>query len=306
MIGVYGANGFIGRHLVRHLTDRGVPVRAVSRRFDTAFPEVNRNSLELVEADFSHALDMVSSLQDIQTVIQLISSSSPGMRNDHATADIEENVLPHVEFLQSCVKAGIKRYIFLSSGGTVYGPNVPVPTPETCPTNPISSHGLTKLTVEQYIRMHGYVDGLDYVILRVANPFGPGQIYRKGQGLIPAILERSQKGLPIRIFGNGEARRDYIYIDDLIAAIERSALISGEAKQVLNIGSGEARSVNEVIQAIETFTGLPIEREYVEMRSTDVDVACLDITQARNLLSWHPSVEFQEGIKRTVLTADQI
>ena len=117
------------------------------------------------------------------------------MKNDHEIADIAENVIPHVQFLKSCVQAGVKRYIFLSSGGTVYGPGAPTPTPETSQTNPISSHGLTKLVVEKYIQMHGHVDGLEYIILRVANPFGPGQEFRKGQGLIAAILDHWRKNL---------------------------------------------------------------------------------------------------------------
>ena len=236
MIGVYGADGFIGRHLVRYLAARGAPVRAVSRKFDPSFVTSVSGSVEFVEGDLGQPLAMASSLQDVTTVVQLISSSSPGLMNDHAVTDITENVVPHVQFLQNCLRAGVKRYIFLSSGGTVYGPDAPVPTPETCPTNPISSHGLTKLFVEKYIQMHGHVDGLEYVILRVANPFGPGQTYRKGQGLVPAIVDRWQKGLPIRVFGDGAARRDYIYIDDVIEAVDAAIRLDGDTRLVLYIG----------------------------------------------------------------------
>jgi UDP-glucose 4-epimerase len=243
---------------------------------------------------------MASTLQDVETVIQLVSTSSPGLRNDHAIADIQENVIPHVEFLQSCVQVGVKRYIFLSSGGTIYGPGAPTPTPESCPTNPINSHGLTKLVVEKYIQMHGRIDGLEYVILRVANPFGPGQVFRKGQGLIPAILDRWNHGLPIRIFGNGLAKRDYIYVDDLVDAIEAAVTLPDAPQLVLNIGSGEVRSVIEVIEAIEAAVGQRFERDYVEARSTDVDIASLDIFRAKQELGWAPRTDFREGIARTV------
>jgi UDP-glucose 4-epimerase len=301
MIGVYGANGFIGRHIVRRLAAGNPLIRAVSRKLDQSFTKPLGERVDFVEADLRQPLDMASTLQDIDTVIQLVSTSSPGMKNDHAIADIAENVVPHVQFLESCVQAGIKRYIFLSSGGTVYGPGAPVPTPETSPTNPINSHGLTKLVVEKYIQMHGHVDGLEYIILRVANPFGPGQEFRKGQGLIPAILDHWRKNLPVKIFGDGTAMRDYLYIDDLIDAIEAAVTLSGEPRLIVNIGSGEVRSVIEVIEAIEAATHHQFKREYVVARTTDVNIASLDIAMAKKLLNWVPKTKFHHGIHLTVV-----
>jgi len=300
VIGVYGANGFIGRHILHRLAKNGEPVRAISRRFDLAFTESFGNEVEFIEADLRLPLDMASTLQDIDTVIQLVSTSSPGMKNDHAIADIEENVVRHVQFLRNCVQAGVRRYIFISSGGTVYGPGAPRPTPETSPTNPINSHGLTKLIVEKYIQMHGHVDGLEYIILRVANPFGPGQEFRKGQGLIPAILDHWRKNMPVKIFGTGTALRDYLFIDDLTEAIQLAALLPGTPRLTLNIGSGEVRSVIEVIDAIEAATGHQFQREYIEARSTDVDVASLDIALAKEVLNWTPKTPFHDGIRMTV------
>lgn len=300
MIGIYGANGFIGRHIVRRLAESSLLIRAVSRKFDQTFTKPFGKRVEFVEADFRQSLDMASTLQDVDTVIQLISTSSPGMKNDHAVADIEENVVPHVQFLQGCVRAGVKRYIFLSSGGTVYGPGAPVPTPETSLTNPINSHGLTKLVVEKYIQMHGHVDGLEHIILRVANPYGPGQEFRKGQGLIPAILDHWRKDLPVKIFGSGMALRDYLYIDDLIDAIQAAAMLAGEPRLIVNVGSGEVRSVIEVIEAIEVATHHRFKREYIEARTTDVDVASLDIAMAKEILKWAPKTRFEDGIRMTV------
>ncbi len=300
MIGIYGANGFIGRHLVRRLAESGVVIRAVSRKFDQNFAKSFAQLVEFVEADLRQPLDMASTLQDVDTVVQLVSTSSPGMKNDHAIADIAENVVPHVQFLQSCIRAGVRRYIFISSGGTVYGPGAPVPTPETSQTNPINSHGLTKLVVEKYIQMHGHVDGLEYIILRVANPFGPGQEFRKGQGLIPAILDHWRKDLPVKIFGNGMALRDYLYIDDLIDAIEAAVMLSGQPRLIVNVGSGEVRSVIEVIEAIETATHHKFKREYIEARTTDVDVANLDIALAKKILKWAPKTKFEDGVRMTV------
>lgn len=300
MIGVYGANGFIGRHLVKRLAEAGLSTRAVSRRLDEAFVRELEPQIDFRPADLNDPLAMAASLHDIDTVVQLISTSSPGLRNDHMVADIQENVVPHVRFLRECLQAGVRRFVFISSGGTVYGPGAATPTPESAPTHPICSHGLTKLFVEKYIEMHSHVDGLEYVILRLANPFGPGQEFRKGQGLIPSILDRHRRGLPVRIFGGGAARRDYIYIDDVVEAILAAVRLEGSPQLILNIASGETRTILDVIETIEAVSGIVFAREYVEARKTDVDVSSLDIRLARERLDWRSQVPFRDGIARTL------
>lgn len=304
MIGIYGANGFIGRHLMARLNAGKKPVRAISRRIDQDIRRRYPVGVEFVEADFRDPLAMASSLQDIDTVVQLISTSSPGLQNRYNVSDISDNVIPHVDFLQSAVSAGVRKYIFLSSGGTVYGPDAETPIQEDAPTNPISSHGLTKLTIEKYLQMHGHVDGLNYVILRVSNSYGPGQLFRKGQGLIPAVLARHAKGLPIQIIGRGLSQRDYIFIDDVIDAIEAAIERDQAQKTIINVGSGVARSVLEVIETMENVLGFGFDREFVSSRKTDVDTNVLDIGRARKLLSWSPKWGFREGVERTLSEFD--
>lgn len=304
MIGIYGANGFIGRHLLTRLAAGKRPLRAVSRHIDLDMRKRYPTGVNFVEADLRDTLAMASSLQGVSTVVQLISTSSPGLQNRYNVSDIRDNVIPHVEFIESAISAGVKKYIFFSSGGTVYGPKADIPIQEDAPTNPISSHGLTKLTIEKYLQMYGHVGGLNYVILRVANPFGPGQVFRKGQGLIPAVLARHARGEAIQIIGNGATQRDYIYIGDVIDAVE-AAIYSDEARQsIINIGSGTARSVVEVIDTMEAVLGVCFEREYLEGRKTDVDINVLDIGRARQLLSWVPKTDFRTGLEKTLLNSN--
>lgn len=298
MIGVYGANGFIGRHVVERLAEGGAMVRAVSRSFDPEFRLKWKDQVEFVDADFRDAIAMSASLVGVDSVIQLVSSSSPGLGNRLLVADIEENVIPHVSFIQSAVATGVQRYVFLSSGGTIYGPKAPVPTSEGAHTNPINSHGMTKLTIEKYLQMFGRVDGLNYTILRVSNPYGPGQTFRKGQGLIPAVLQRHREGKPVQIFGDGSSQRDYIYISDLIDAVEKVVASDALNQQILNIGKGEGRSIMEVLGAIEQTLGETLDKEFRPSRGTDVDRSILDITKARQVLNWSPDTPFAEGIKR--------
>jgi UDP-glucose 4-epimerase len=289
----------MGRHLLRKLAEERIPARAFSRRFDL---NVDRGTpqIEFIEGDFTNPLQRIAALDGIDVVVQLISTSSPGLRNDQVISDIQENVIPHVGFLEQCVRSKVRRYIFISSGGAVYGEQATPPTTEEAPVAPISSYGVTKVTIEQYLKMYGYLNQMDYFILRVSNPFGPGQKFKKGQGLIPFVLDRATRRLPIQIFGDGSARRDYLYIDDLIEAIYLSVVSKGEFQSIVNVGSGESVSISDVVDKIEANLNYPIEREFVKPRATDVNTTMLDNSTARRLLGWKPRVSFEEGIRSTV------
>ncbi len=297
MIGVYGADGFIGRHLVRRLIAEKRQIRAIARKFRPETLQEFSGHVEIFDADFKQSLEMVASLQGVETVVQFISNSSPGLGNENIVADIKDNVIAHVEFLQSCINVGVKRYIFISSGGTVYGPNAPIPTPENANCDPISSHGISKLSVEKYIQMHGQVNNLEYVILRLANPYGPGQLLKRGHGLIPAILNQHQSGKPVPIYNGGHAKRDYIHIDDVIDAIMASLNLANAPQMVLNIGSGESRSVTEVLDTIETIMEISLDRQQVSGRQTDVFESRLDISKAMSALNWRPKISFEDGLR---------
>lgn len=303
MIGLFGATGFIGANLARRLIASNEQLRLVSRRIDANFISEFGASAGLVEANLLDPSEMSSSLVGIDTVVQLIGTSSPGFENKNIVADIRDNVIRQIEFLELCANAGVRRFIFVSSGGAIYGPNAPVPTSEDIPCAPINSHGLTKLTVENYLRMYGALGRLEYIILRVSNLFGPGQKFRRGQGLVPAILERYRRNMPVRIFGDGGARRDYLFIDDLIDAIERAIRLPDGATATINVGRGESRSVLEVIEAIEAATGRALEKQFLPARATDIAESRLNIERARALLGWMPATDFQSGIQKTVVAA---
>jgi UDP-glucose 4-epimerase len=298
MIGVFGANGFIGQHVVRRLAADGHEVTAIARRFDA---DMDASGVRTVAGDLRDRSAMRYALQGADTVVQLMGTSTPAQGISRSTQDIQDNVIPHVAFLQECVDVGVRRFVFISSGGAVYGP---VPRdraiPETHPTNPISSHGVTKLMVEHFIRLHSHLDDLDHVILRVANPYGPGQVVKAGQGLIPALLDRHERGLPITVYGDGSAARDYVYIDDVVDAIVRAVQVPDHQQLTVNVGSGRRRTVLEVIRSLEQVAGATFMIDKLPARATDVESIALDITRARELLGWSPRVDFLDGLRRTV------
>lgn len=300
MYAIFGANGFVGRHVVARLVEEGLPVRAVSRRFDPEFEAAFAGRAELVIADLRDPFACLAALEGATNVLQLVSTSSPGLKNDYLERDVTDNVLPQLRLAQDCLTAGVRRHVFISSGGTVYGRPLRLPIDEDHPKNPLSSHGLTKLAVEKYLGLLGHTRGLDSVILRVSNLFGPGQVFRKGQGLIPAILEHHRRGQPVQIFGDGSARRDFVFIDDMVEAVLAAFRVPAAGGGIFNIGSGESRSVNEILAAVEDRLGQPVAREYLPPRPSDVALNLLDIRRAAALLGWRPLTSFTTAMDRTV------
>lgn len=300
-IGIFGVTGFIGTALKDHLAARGHDLRGVSRHISQDFRNIHAApQVELVEASIQDPFAIAAALQGVDTVVQLISTSAPSLGNRFITSDIMDNVIPHVTAIEAALSIGVRRYVFVSSGGAVYGANAPVPTPEDAATFPLSSHGITKLMIEKYLALFGAQDDLDFVVLRPSNPYGPGQTFRKGQGLIPAVLQRVARGQAVQVFGDGGAERDYIYIDDVLRGIEAAILRPEARQQTFNIGSGRGTSVTALLDALQDGLGRPILRDHLPARKSDVPRSVLDIGKARAMLGWAPEVTLPDGIARTL------
>ena len=199
--------------------------------------------------------------------------------------------------LEQCITQKVKKIIFISSGGTVYGNPSVLPIPENSPTEPECSYGITKLTIEKYLYLYRFLHGLDYCVLRLANAYGERQRPTATQGVIPVFLERALRNDEIVVWGDGSVIRDYVYVTDIASALLKALTYSGDTK-VFNIGSGEQYSLNEVIQLIEHVTGQPLKVKYTEGRSFDVPINVLDVSRAKSFLNWTPTVSLSEGIAR--------
>lgn len=299
VIGVFGANGFIGRALVRRLLKENRRVVAFSRSFSPDFETAVGAPVEKRDVNINDALSIQSMIQDVSHVVQLINSSSPGLANNRVGDDLQSNVVPHVDFIQSCLASNVSSFIFVSSGGTVYGEPEYSPIDERHPLRPISSYGMTKMMVEQYLRMLSLQSGMSAVSLRVSNPFGPGQTLKKGQGLIASILKNHSIGVPTTVFGDGSSERDYLFIEDLMDAF-MATLDTPGLREEINIGSGVGRSIRQVLTAVEMALGSPLTVEYGPGRPTDTKVNILDCRKAGALLDWRATTNFDDAIRRTV------
>lgn len=299
VIGVFGANGFIGRHLTRALVARGHRIVCFGRNFPTDFQDEFAHQVEMRQVDLHDDIEAHRKLLGITHVVQLINSSNAAIGNDKVLSDIQNNVIPHVNFINSCIATGVNSFIFISSGGTVYGEPKIVPIPEDHPTLPLNSYGLTKLSTEQYLRMLCRGTAMGYTTLRIANPFGPGQLGIGGQGLIGTILQKYHQAQPLTIFGDGLSERDYLYIDDTVDAIVR-AIEHEPLNDVVNIGSGKGRSILAVLEAVEAALGSSIGREHIAGRATDTPSNVLNSAKAERLLGWQTTTPFMHGVAQTV------
>jgi|SRR6202521_1001637 len=293
---VLGGGGFLGTNLCRRLVSSGLRVRAFGRR--RLFPEALRG-IEWYQGDFSDSASLAVAIESFDVVFHLIHSTTPQSSILDMAGDIQQNVLPSLALLDISRKLGVKRIIFISSGGTVYGRTDQIPTPETASTEPVTAYGITKLAIEKYLALHEYLYGLDFRVLRVTNPFGPYQVAPKNQGVIAALISHALSGEPMEIWGDGSTVRDFLFVDDVVDAFEAAAGDQGSAR-IFNIGSGKGRSLLEVIAAIERLLNRRLDITWNAKRSVDLPISVVAIDRAREHLGWTPKTKFETGLQRTI------
>ncbi|MBW1987205.1 MAG: NAD-dependent epimerase/dehydratase family protein [Deltaproteobacteria bacterium] len=292
---VLGGSGFVGSHLVALLQQRGHWVRIV----DLKTCPIPGN--EYIALDMKDIPQHPEVLEGIDILYHLAWSTIPQTSNQDPGADIQTNLYSSVKLLESCVTAGIKKVIFISSGGTVYGIPKQIPIPEDHSCEPRCSYGITKLGVEKYLELFRVTRGQEYVVLRGANPFGEGQDLTRPLGAVGVFLYRTLRGLPIEIWGDGRVVRDYLYVGDLARALYRCMRYRPPENgvRIFNVGSGYGLSLLELLEAIEEITGHPPQVEFKPSRPLDVPVNILDCRRIGALLGWRPQTTFAEGLQRT-------
>ncbi len=293
---VIGGNGFIGSYLVDYLLAKGNTVSVFDRQ-----PERYRQPLKNVKyhiQDFGNRVLLDQALENIDIVYHLISTTVPKTSNDDPIFDVSSNVIETLYLLERCVERKIKKIIFLSSGGTVYGVPENLPIEEEAPTNPNCSYGITKLMIEKYLDLFYRLYGLDYVIVRLSNPYGPRQNFDGIQGAIAVFLGQIAKNETIKIWGNGEVVRDYVYVQDIVIGIYKAA-ITKSVSRIFNMGSGVGYSLNDIIHTIKTELQIDFNVQYLPARPFDVPRIYLDCGRAKRELSWQADTSMSTGIKRT-------
>jgi UDP-glucose 4-epimerase len=193
----------------------------------------------------------------------------------------------------------VKRIIYISSGGTVYGLPQSLPVGEDHPTNPINAYGVTKLAVEKYLHMCYHLYGLEYITFRPSVPYGPRQNPRRRQGAVSVFVYHALRGEPITIWGDGEVLRDYFYVEDMINALLTAIEFPFTPNAIFNLAGTQGYTLNQLVQLIEETLTTKAQVRYGTARKFDVPRLRLDTTAAAEKLDWYPTITLSEGIQRT-------
>lgn len=296
---ITGGAGFIGSHIVDGCLADGHDV-AVLDNFTTGFRENVHPRATVFEAD----------IRDTPGVRQALAEFRPDVISHHAAQmdvrksledplfDAETNILGSLRLILEALRHGVKRIIYASTGGAVYGDPETLPVAETHAVKPECAYGISKHTVEHYLELYRKLGLLNFTVLRYANVYGPRQNPHGEAGVNAIFIGRMLGGSAPTIFGTGEQLRDYVYIADVVNA-NRLALTRGDG-WILNIGTGVGTSVvgiYETLASILHFSGDPI---FAPERTGEIDRVYLDATLAREVLGWRPEVTLRDGLQQTV------
>lgn len=302
---VLGGKGFLGTHLLEAFVREGVSIRTFDRSqpqtvgeslLDDAAAKVSASRLpnvEVVTGDFVTGSGLAEALDGVDLVFHLISTTVPSTSNADPAFDVQSNLIGTLRLLEMMRAASVRRIVYVSSGGTVYGNPSILPVPETHSLGPLCSYGVVKVAIENYLHMHTELYGLTANVLRVSNPYGTHQHHIGVQGVIPTFFKKIADGIPMEIWGDGSIVRDYIHVSDVVSALVRAG--ARDRSGTFNIGSGIGHSVNEILDIVQKQIGCVADVRYLPHRTFDVERIYLDISKARAELHWQPLLALEEG-----------
>lgn len=303
---VTGGCGFIGGALVRQLYNQGVgairvldnlSVGARERLTEIATPD---GDIELVVGDVTDADVVRRAAADIDVIVHLAASTGipPSLKDPRH--DFKVNAEGTLNCLLAGVEQGVKRFVFASSGAAV-GQCAP-PIHEELPAHPISPYGASKLTGEAYCSAVYHSFELETVILRFANVYGPGSAHKSS--VVAKFLRQALDGEPLEIYGDGAQTRDFVYIDDLVRAVQLAATVPGVGGEAFQIAAASETSIGELtdlLQAALADAGQPRPQvRYTQPRKGDVTRNYADTSKAKSMLGWTPEVPLAQGVRQTL------
>ncbi|HWG73094.1 MAG TPA: NAD-dependent epimerase/dehydratase family protein [Acidimicrobiales bacterium] len=293
--------GFIGSHVAEVLALRGHAVSVYSRSFNPGMLATQHSgpgTVDLIEGAVPPGKGLQELIEAAEIVFYLAGESTPATAKSDPGGSITGLVVPAVAVFDLMRPTSTRRVVVASSGGTVYGVADHFPTPESHPTRPISVHGQSSLTVERYAGFFAQQYGFEPIILRYANPYGPGQLARRGQGVIAAWCDALAQHREVVVYGDLTTRRDFVYVVD---AAEATIAAAFEAPRpgIYNVGSGTSTSLDNVLAIIETVAGRTARIRRVGGRGIDVPATGLDCLLLRQATGWSPQVGVTDGVRAT-------
>jgi UDP-glucose 4-epimerase len=287
--------GFIGTNLILQLLARGFVVSVLDHK---PCPPELCGKVRWFHGEFTDAALLREALADADVAYHLVSSTVPGDERKGMITELSDNIFATIRFIDICIALSVPRIVFVSSS-SVYGLQEHTPIAETAGTNPISSHGIHKLTIEKYLLLYRFDHDIDVRIIRLSNPFGPGQNPHGRQGFVAIAIGKIIEGEPILLRAGGAPIRDFIFIDD----VSRALMLVGTTDRVppvLNLGTGEGHSLADVVRTLEEQLGRPLATTDGPLRKADIPTSVLDVSLIRRNLGFAPSISLREGIELTL------
>ena len=301
---VTGGAGFIGSNLVDHLINQGHELVVVDDLSSGKKSYVNQQA-KFYKLDIrSTKLEKIFSREKIEVVYHLAAQIDVRKSVADPAFDVDINIIGSLNLLENCRRFKVKKIIFSSTGGAIYGEAEEIPTTEYAPTYPVSPYGINKLAFEKYLNYYFQVYGLNYTILRFANVYGPRQFKGGEAGVIAIFIDNAVKGLESKQFGDGKQTRDFVYVDDVVRALVLAKDI--DCRGEINIGLGKEVNLLEIRQEIEAALGEPMKIKEEPGKVGEQRRSVLSRERAKAVLNWEPEIDLKEGIKRTIAWAKSV
>lgn len=290
---IVGAAGFIGCAVVRVLETAGINVRLADTHARLLRCDDLLGGRDVVVFDFSNQRAPSELFDGVDVMIHLGCTTNPAHSMEAMAFDAGTNIGPSIHLFEAASQAGVRRVVFSSSGGTVYGAPAELPVRENAPTDPLSAYGVSKLAIEKYLAI---CPGLHGISLRVANPYGDFQLRGAAVGVIARYLLAVSRGESLEVWGDGSVVRDYVAIDDVARAFATSVSKCDVAPGAYNIGSGIGTSIADIIDMVFRASGRTVQVTYMPARGYDVPAIVLDSSRFSDQTGWEARTALADGI----------
>lgn len=287
--------GFIGRGLISQLLEQEIAISVLDRN---PVPPELKGRVRWHQADFTDQARLRTALAGADVAYHLVSSTVPGDAHVSIITELADNLFATLRFIDACIATGVRRIVFVSSS-SVYGIQTETPIRETAATNPISSHGIQKLTIEKYLLLYRFDHDLDVRIIRLSNPFGPGQALNGRQGFVAIAIGKLIAGEPILLRAGGAPIRDFIFIDDATRALVLAGIVD-DVPPVMNLGTGVGHSLAAVVDTLQDLLGRPLATTSAALRKMDIPTSVLDVALIADRIGFMPATSLRAGLERTL------
>ena len=296
---VTGGAGFIGSHIVDQLIAKGHQVIIIDNLVTGQTDLINPQAV-FYQEDITNAEQVNKIIQQHQIQVICHQAAQLDVRKSvqDPQYDAQVNIIGTINLFEAAHKNGVKKVVFASSGGAIYGDTDILPTPETHPTDPISPYGIAKLVMEKYAHYYKTIYNIDYTALRYSNVYGPRQNTQGEAGVIAIFASRMLENKEVFINGDGENTRDFVFVQDVVDA--NIAALTGDIVGAYNVGTSIQSTINQVFDIIHNLSNSNVDKKHIEAKLGEQKHSSLSYDKLQESINWTPKTDLESGLQQTV------